>query len=85
MYIKLIQPKMHRRVMDTDLKSRMFPPLGLYTIANMFRGAHRISVENENVGAIDFDDKPDIVGISINVDSINRAQEIAANPCLFDV
>lgn len=76
---------MHRRVMDTDLKSRMFPPLGLYTIANMFRGAHRISVENENVGAIDFDDKPDIVGISINVDSINRAQEIAANPCLFDV
>ena len=78
MYIKLIQPKMHRRVMDTDLKSRMSPPLGLYTIANMFRGAHRISVENENVREVDFDDKPDIVGISINVDSINRAQEIAS-------
>lgn len=78
MYIKLIQPKMHKRVMDTDLKSRISPPLGLYTIANMFKDAHRISVENENVGAIDFDDKPDIVGISINVDSINRAKEIAA-------
>lgn len=78
MYIKLIQPKMHRRPMDTDIKSRMSPPLGLYTIANMFRSEHRISVENENIQDIAFNDSPDIVGISVNVDSLPRAIAIAA-------
>ena len=53
MYIKLIQPLMHRRPMDTDIKNRMSPPLGLYTIANMFRDKHRVSVENENVILLD--------------------------------
>lgn len=78
MYIKLIQPLMHRRPMDTDIKNRMSPPLGLYTIVQMFRNEHRVKVENENVGPIDFNDSPDIVGISINVDSLPRAMEIAA-------
>ena len=78
MYIKLIQPQMHKRPMDTDIKTRMSPPLGLYTIANMFRKDHRISVENENIRDISFDDCPDIVGISVNVDSLPRAIEIAA-------
>ena len=41
--------------MDTDMKIRMSPPLGLYTIANMFRENHRISVENENIRNITFD------------------------------
>lgn len=77
MYIKLIQPKMHKRPMDTDMKIRMSPPLGLYTIANMFRENHRISVENENIRDITFDDCPDIVGVSVNVDSLPRAIEIA--------
>ena len=78
MYIKLIQPKMHRRPMDTDIKSRMSPPLGLYTIASMFRSEHHISVENENIQDIAFNDSPDIVGISVNVDSLPRAIAIAA-------
>ena len=78
MYIKLIQPLMHRRPMDTDIKNRMSPPLGLYTIANMFRDKHRVSVENENVGKVNFDDSPDVVGISVNVDSLPRAMELAA-------
>ena len=68
---------MHKRPMDTDIKTRMSPPLGLYTIANMFRKDHRISVENENIRDISFDDCPDIVGISVNVDSLPRAIEIA--------
>lgn len=78
MYIKLIQPLMHRRPMDTDIKNRMSPPLGLYTIVNMFRNEHRVVVENENVRAIDFTDAPDIVGISVNVDSLPRAIEISS-------
>ncbi len=77
MYIKLIQPKMIKRPMDTDLKTHMSPPLGLYTIANMFRDEHKISVENENIRPIDFSDRPDIVGISVTVDTFPRAVKIA--------
>lgn len=45
MYIKLIQPKMTKRPMDTELKIRMSPPLGLYTIASMFAERHKVVVE----------------------------------------
>lgn len=37
MYIKLIQPKMIKRPMDTDIKIHMAPPLGLLTIVNILR------------------------------------------------
>lgn len=77
MHIKLIQPGMHMRPMDTHLKNRMSPPLGLYTIASMFRNSHRVTVENENVRRLNLDDAPDIVGISVNVDSLPRALEIS--------
>lgn len=63
--------------MDTHLKTRMSPPLGLYTIAAMFRDSHKVTVENENVQDLTMDDRPDIVGISVNVDSLPRALEIS--------
>ncbi len=69
---------MHTRPMDTNIKNRMSPPLGLYTIANMFRNEHKISVENENLRPINFNENPDIVGISVNIDSLPRAIEIAS-------
>ena len=75
--IKLIQPLMHMRPMDTHLKNRMSPPLGLYTIAAMFRDEYEVIVENENVRAVDMTDIPDIVGVSVNVDSLPRALKIA--------
>lgn len=77
MYIKLIQPKMKKRPMDTDLKIHMAPPLGLLTIVNLLRGEHRIVLENENVEEIVLDDAPDLVGISVTVDALPRAIEIA--------
>ena len=54
MYIKLIQPKMLRRPMDSSIKSRMSPPLGLMTIAAMLRDRHKIVIENENIRPINF-------------------------------
>lgn len=77
MYIKLIQPKMQKRPMDSDIKTHMSPPLGLYTIANMLRDRHTVSVENENIGKIQLYDHPDAVGISITVDTLPRAIKIA--------
>nr|MBP3282213.1 hypothetical protein [Treponema sp.] len=72
MYVKLIQPKMLRRPMDTDLKARMAPPLGLLTIVNILKDNHKVVLENENIEKINFDDKPDLVGISVMVDVLNR-------------
>ena len=69
---------MHMRPMDTHIKNRMSPPLGLYTIANMFRDEHEVVIENENIQKLDLTDHPDIVGISVNVDSLPRALEIAS-------
>ncbi len=77
MYIKLIQPKMKKRPMDTDIKLHMAPPLGLLTIQNLLRGEHRVSLENENIQEICYDDKPDLVGISVTVDTLPHAAEIA--------
>ena len=64
------------RPMDTGLKIRMSPPLGLYTIVNMFRNQHTVVVQNENVEDITYDN-PDIVGIMVSLDVLPRAAEIA--------
>lgn len=77
MYIKLIQPKMIKRPMDTDLKIHMAPPLGLLTIVNILREKHKVVLENENTQEINYNDKPDIVGISVTVDTLPRAVKIA--------
>lgn len=77
MIVKLIQPRMRMRPMDTELKLHMAPPLGLLTVAAVIRGEHQVTVENENVGPVDLSDSPDIVGISVTVDVLPRAVEIA--------
>ncbi len=77
MYIKLIQPKMIKRPMDTDIKIHMAPPLGLLTIVNLFDATHRVELENENIQDINYEDNPDIVGISVTVDTFPRAVKIA--------
>lgn len=77
MKVKLIQPKMKKRPMDTELKLRMAPHLGLLTVANIIRGTCEVSIENENIRAIDYNDIPEIVGITVTVDVLHRAIEIS--------
>lgn len=77
MYIKLIQPKMIKRPMDTDIKIHMAPPLGLLTIVNLLRKDHQVVLENENIQEINYEDAPDLVGISVTVDTLPKAMEIA--------
>ncbi|MBO4390401.1 MAG: B12-binding domain-containing radical SAM protein, partial [Lachnospiraceae bacterium] len=79
-YVKLIQPKMHRRPVDSDMKLHMSPPLGLLTIANILRDDHKIVIENENIRDLnlnDPEDVPDVVGISVTVDVYPRAVELS--------
>ncbi|NOW04615.1 B12-binding domain-containing radical SAM protein [Clostridium beijerinckii] len=77
MKIKLIQPAMMPRPMDTKLKTRMSPSLALLTIANLTPKEHEIIIENENVDKIDFDENVDLVAITVTVDVMNRAVEIS--------
>lgn len=79
MKITLIQPKMKMRPMDTTLKTRMSPSLGLLTVANVVREGNDIRLLNENVEHCDFESEDaDIVGITVTVDTLPRAAEIAA-------
>ena len=69
-YVKLIQPKMRKRPMDTDLKTHMSPPLGLLTVLNVLRDKHRIIIENENIRPVNFSDSPDAVPLPMDISSM---------------
>lgn len=77
MIIKLIQPKMQMRPMDTRLKTRMAPSLGLLTIAQLLYREHTVILENENIEEIDYEAPVDLVGITVTVDVMNQAIAIA--------
>ncbi|MDR2940037.1 MAG: B12-binding domain-containing radical SAM protein [Clostridiales bacterium] len=77
MKILLIQPKMNKRPMDTELKTRMSPPLGLLTLIALTPIGHEIILVNENTEEIDFSFKAGLVGITITLDVMPRAIQIA--------
>jgi len=75
--IKLISPKMSLRPMDSEFKRRMSPSLALVTIASLTPQPHEVYIEDENLRTLDTLDSPDLVGISVNVDTAYRAFDIA--------
>jgi radical SAM superfamily enzyme YgiQ (UPF0313 family) len=75
--IKLISPRMSLRPMDSELKRRMSPPLSLVTIASMTPKQHRVYIEDENVERVKLNDHPDMVGITVNIDTAYRAFELS--------
>ena len=77
MKILLIQPRMNRRPMDTGLKARMSPSLALLTIKGLTPPCHTVEIINENIESINYADSPDLVAITVTVDTLNRAGEIA--------
>ncbi|MCL2672652.1 MAG: radical SAM protein [Clostridiales bacterium] len=64
--------------MDTILKTRMAPSLGLLTLMNLTPPGHAVVLCNENIEKIDFDMEVDLVGITVTVDVFPRACAIAA-------
>lgn len=52
MNVILIQPLMQMRPMDTSLKTRMSPSLGLLTVAQSIREGNSIKLLNENVNVV---------------------------------
>lgn len=76
--IKLISPRMSLRPMDSAFKRVLSPSLSLVTIATLTPKNSRVWIEDENITKLDTSDKPDIVGLTVNVDTSERAFEIAA-------
>ncbi len=77
MDIVLIQARMQRRPMDSDLKARMSPSLALLTLANLTPKEHRITIINENVQNINFNIRADLVALTVTVDVFDRSVAIA--------
>lgn len=77
MWIKLIAPRMSQRPMDSLWKIRMSPPLSLLTLGALTPEQHRVTIADENIGRLCVDDQPDLVGITVKVDTMPRAAEIA--------
>ncbi len=64
--------------MDSEYKRRMSPSLSLATLASLIGAEHAVYIEDENVQNLNFNDGPDLVGITVNVDTSRRAYEIAS-------
>lgn len=77
MKIVLIQPKMIKRPMDTDLKTRLSPSLALLTLMRLTPEDHEVVMVNENIENIDYNCEADLVGITITLDVFPRACHIA--------
>ncbi len=75
--IKLIQPKMSLRPMDTTLKTRMSPALGLLVIAEVLRKEHTVIIQDENIAPVNYSEKADIVGVTVTVNTLDRGAQIA--------
>lgn len=77
MWIKLISPRMSQRPMDTALKTQMAPSLALLVLAALTPERHRLTLADENVERITTQDRPDLVGITVKVDTAYRAYDLA--------
>ncbi len=77
MRIKLISPRVTMRPMDSAWKTRMSPPLSLLVLAALTPEEHEVTLADENIECVRTDDAPDLVGITVKVDTVARAAEIA--------
>ncbi len=68
---------MSLRPMDSVFKRVLSPSLSLISIASMTPRHHNVWIEDENVSRLNLSDDPDLVGITVNVDTSERAFEIA--------
>jgi len=65
--------------MDSEYKRLMSPSLSLLTLAALTPSGHKVIIQDANIEKIDFHDNPNLVGITVNVDTAKRAFAIAKN------
>src|SRR5256885_768584 len=59
------------------VKYSLFPPLGLATLAAYLDDGDEVTIQDEHVERLRFDDIPDLVVIQVYITSARRAYEIA--------
>ena len=64
MKIKIIQPRMTLRIVDSEFKRAMAPSLALLTLAALTPDIHETEIADENVQKLRLDDMPDLVGVT---------------------
>ncbi len=77
MKILLVQPKMNKRPMDTDLKTCMAPSLALLTLLGLTPARHETILINENIERFDEHSDADLVAVTVTLDVMPRARQIA--------
>ncbi|MBN2584350.1 MAG: B12-binding domain-containing radical SAM protein [Planctomycetes bacterium] len=77
MWIKLVSPRMSLRPVDSAFKTHMAPPLALLVLGALTPWRHTVTIADENVERVRHDDRPDMVGITVKVDTAHRSNEIA--------
>jgi radical SAM superfamily enzyme YgiQ (UPF0313 family) len=78
MKVKLISPRMSLRPMDSEYKRMLSPSIAPLLLASLTPPEHEVVLEDQNAGPIDFSDSPDLVGITVNVDTSKHAYAIAS-------
>ena len=63
--------------MDSLWKTHMAPALSLLVLAALTPEEHEVDIRDECVEPLLLDDWPDLVGITVKVDTLYRAAEIA--------
>ena len=63
--------------MDSIFKRVLSPPLSLLTLVALTPAEHEVWIEDENIQRLNVFDAPDLVGITVNVDTSERAFEIS--------
>jgi radical SAM superfamily enzyme YgiQ (UPF0313 family) len=77
MHIKLINPRMNLHAGNTRLKFKLLPPQSLLLLAALTPPEHTCELVDENIKDSSYDDRPDLVAISVYVTTVNRACVIA--------
>ena len=62
---------------SSRLGQPLFPPLSLMTIAALTPEQHNVTITDESMEAVDFDQEPDLVGITAMTAAAPRAYQIA--------
>ncbi|MDN5361163.1 MAG: hypothetical protein PWP70_210 [Moorella sp. (in: firmicutes)] len=77
MKIALIAPAWHDPLWETEKEKSIFPPLNLITLAALTPPQHEVTILDESLTDLDFNEKYDLVGISAMTALAPRAYEIA--------
>ena len=79
MRVKMILPALTEATspLFRPVKYSLFPPLGLATLAAYLRDDDEVTLADEHVERLRFDDEPKLVVIQVYITSARRAYEIA--------